>query len=657
MKITKIEVENFRLLEDVEISLDKETTLIVGRNNSGKTSLTEIFYKFFGNEISQFTFEDFTMTVCEKFKKSLVLHKKYEKSKDDKESEENILNKEDAYKNEIPGIYVRIYIEYEEKDNLSSLSKFIMDLDPKRKDILISCEYTAENTEKLFQTFNENTKKYNDNIIEFIKRNYKRFFKEKIYAVDKKNRTNKREVSKKEIEDVFLTRFIYAQNQLDDQSTDHAKGLSKGFEDYYRLNYSEKNDIEKIEDALVKVSEELDGNYKSLFKSIFTDLKSFGLGSGVNIQNLEIKSIFEATKIIKGNTQLFYEHGDNLLPEAHNGLGYSKLIFIILHFISFYEEYTKREPKPEFQLIFIEEPEAHLHPQMQHVFIRNIKKFIEDKKGWNVQIVITTHSSHIVSESGFKCIRYFDISETSLAVKNLSKFQKEEGDSAIKFLQQYMSLNRCDMFFADKIILIEGTVERLLLPEMIRRDAKELQMQYISIIEVGGAYAHNFKKLLEFINVKTLIITDIDSVDTEENRSACKVQEGNNFLTSNETLKTWLPKKEKISELLIQNDSKKTDKKIRVAYQIPEKKLKCGRSFEEAFILKNSQIIFDNKKNIKSLNDKLSEYSDSNAIQDNSYEIASKISKKTDFAFDVMMISEWSTPKYIKDGLIWLKQK
>lgn len=658
MHITKIEVENFRLLEDVKISIDRETTLIVGRNNSGKTSLTEVFYKFFGGETSQFTFEDFTTTVGKKFNNSLALYQEYLNSKDNKEDEGDILNKENAYKNEIPEICVKLYIEYENKDNLSSLSKFIMDLDPERKDVLISCEYAIENTEKLFQCFNEKAEKYNGDIVEFIKKNYKEFFTRKIYAVDEKNRTNKREVSKKEIEDVFLTRFIYAQNQLDDKSTDHTKRLSKGFEDYYKFNRIENTDVENIEDALVDVSKKLDGNYKSLFKNIFSDLKSFGLNSETNIQNLEIKSKFEAKKIISGNTQIFYGHGGNLLPEAHNGLGYSKLIFIILNFISFYEEYIKRESKPEFQLLFVEEPEAHLHPQMQHVFIKNIKKFIKDKKGWNVQVVITTHSSHIVSGSGFKCIRYFDVSEKTLVVKNLSKFEKEEGVDTIKFLQQYMLLNRCDMFFADKIILIEGTTERLLLPEMIRRDAKELQMQYISTIEVGGAYAHNFKKLLEFINVKTLIITDIDSIDVNNKRSACDVQIGVNYLTSNETLKKWLPKKEKISELLGENNNEKIKGKIRVAYQIPEEKVvKCGRSFEQAFILKNSQVIFKEIGKMKSFSSKLPRYSDSSAIQKNSYEIASRILKKTDFAFDVLMIDEWNTPKYIKDGLLWLKEK
>ena len=275
---------------------------------------------------------------------------------------------------------------------------------------------------------------------------------------------------------------------------------------------------------------------------------------------------------------------------------------------------------------------------------------------WNVQIVITTHSSHIISESDFDCIRYFDISEKKLLVKNLSDFERSENVDVIKFLKQYMSLSRCDMFFADKIILIEGAVERVLLPKMIKKDAEKLQSQYISIIEVGGAYAHNFKKLLEFINVKTLIITDIDSIDSSKKREACEVGVGDHILTSNQTLRTWIPKKEKISELLNQTVTSKVDKKIRVAYQVPGDGLtECGRSFEQAFILENLQNVLDNKSNIMSLGGVLSDYDNVEKIKKDSYNIASRILKKIDFAFDVMKIEEWNTPKYIKDGLIWLK--
>ncbi len=654
MKINTVEVVNFRLLENIKISLDDKATLIVGRNNSGKTSLTEIFKKFLSNN-AQFKYEDFSLNTYAKFKEALTLFDAYEKAKNSKTTGKDIETKEIKYKDAIPIISLNIYIDYEESDDLSSLSKFIMDLDPDRKDVLISCEYKVTYPEKLFKDFKLKAAKYDNDIIEFLRINYKSYYKDKIIAVDSQNRSNTIEINKTDIEDVFLPRFIDAQNKLDDQSTDRTKGLSKGFEDYYRLNNEDNTDIEKIELALVEVSKKLDGKYKDLFKGIFSDLKMFGVNSGINLQELNIKSHFEAKEIIKGNTQLFYNHDDNLLPEAHNGLGFSKLIFIILQFISFFEEYDKRKPKPDFQLIFIEEPEVHLHPQMQYVFIKNIIDFIESKKGWKVQIIITTHSSHIVAESGFERIRYFDNFTPTLNVRNLSEFkdvQDKADPSTVNFLKQYMSINKCDMFFADKIIMVEGTVERLLLPEMIKKDSEGLLSQYISIIEVGGAYAHKFNELLDFINVKTLVITDIDSIDTNNGRKACSVKDGDQ--TSNKTLISWMPKKKEIRELLDAKENDKIENKTRIAYQTIEEETKtCGRSFEEAFILTNANIFATNSKDI-SFKSIFQDKTKDNIISE-SYEIATKIQKKTDFAFDIMLLENWETPTYIKEGLLWLE--
>ena len=657
MKITAIEVKNFRILEDIKIALDEKVTLVVGRNNSGKTSLTEVLYKFFGTSNNEFYFEDFSITTYENIKKALDKYAQYTKAKSDGENEDVILKLENEYKDLIPKIILNIYIEYEDADSLASLSKFIMDLDQNRKDALISCEYVINSPEKMFDDYLVRQDKYENNIVSFLKKNHKKYYKEKIFAVDSLNKDNFREIeSKAEVDNIFLSRFIYAQNKLDDQSIDKSKGLSKSFEDYYRFNNGDNSEIEKIEDALLKISADLDDKYKSLFSGIFSDLKGFGINEGINLQELEIKSFFDAEKILRGNTQLFYDHDDNLLPEAHNGLGYSKLIFTILRFISFYEEYDKRNPRPNFQLLFVEEPEAHLHPQMQHVFIKNIREFILSKKNWDVQVVITTHSSHVVAESGFENIRYFDISQRPIKVRDLSEFeykQEKSNGSSLKFLKQYLSLHRCDMFFADKIIMIEGTVERLLLPEIIKRDCKTLNSQYVSIIEVGGAYACIFKDLLEFINVKTLVITDIDSVKkVGTSWKKCPTSEGEK--TSNITLKEWLPKKEKVADLLKATANEKIENNVRVSYQIPEIGSSiCGRSFEESFILKNAKNLNKTTENISTKH--LFQVSESD-IKSNSYDIASKIEKKTDFAFDIMMLEKWDTPEYIKEGLLWLEK-
>lgn len=137
---------------------------------------------------------------------------------------------------------------------------------------------------------------------------------------------------------------------------------------------------------------------------------------------------------------------------------------------------------------------------------------------------MTTHSSHIVAECDFDDIKYFFKTNEgdNVISKNLSDleimYQKEKGskNNHFKFLKQYLTLNRAEVFFADKIVLIEGDTERILLPAMIKKLDQEneydipLSSQNISIIEVGN-YAEIYAEFIQFIGIKTLIITDIDT--------------------------------------------------------------------------------------------------------------------------------------------------
>lgn len=129
---------------------------------------------------------------------------------------------------------------------------------------------------------------------------------------------------------------------------------------------------------------------------------------------------------------------------------------------------------------------------------------------------MTTHSFHIVYERGFVPVRYFRRSGEGAGqgseVLNLSHYYQQLGPPLSDFLVRYMKLTHCDLFFADAAVLVEGTVERLLLPEMIALGAPRLKSAYLSVLEVGGAYAHVFRQLIEFIGLTTLVITDIDSV-------------------------------------------------------------------------------------------------------------------------------------------------
>src|SRR5689334_8090826 len=74
MRIIKLQIKNFRLLKDVTISLEDSITVIVGRNNSGKTSLTEIFRRLLSGMKPFFSLHDFNVEAVEKLKEALRLH-------------------------------------------------------------------------------------------------------------------------------------------------------------------------------------------------------------------------------------------------------------------------------------------------------------------------------------------------------------------------------------------------------------------------------------------------------------------------------------------------------------------------------------------------------------------------------------------------------
>jgi len=678
MKITNLEINNYRLLSSQDLKLETDVTLIVGRNNSGKSSLVDLFIDLIEKKKTNLSFFDFSKNCYEDFEQAFKNYKLYKKSVDDKEDEKNQVDKKELVEKSLPKIELKLTIEYDkgEKntegkivksgDNLTALSKFIMDLDVSRNEAYVCIEYSCENTMKLFKDFLEyvkekkiDSKHESKAILQFLEANISKYYSIKLYEVDRNKPEYKQLIeSRALLDNVFLTRSIVAQRTVDDNSEDSKRALGGGFERYYKHTNLGGNTKEDIKKALETASEQLEKEYGTLFDDILKDLNDFGAKTPTKIPSITIKSILDSEKVLKDNIRYFYKDdcSDLNFPENYNGLGYSNLIYMLLQFASFFEEFKNSKPKPNFLFLILEEPEAHMHPQMQQVFIKNINDFLERKEE-SVQLIITTHSSHILAESGisekkgFSRIRYFDNTENKLIIRDLSKLVIDsEPEETTKFLRQYLTLHKCDLFFADKVVLVEGHTERMLLPIMIKEVAESLQSQYLTIIEVGGAYAQKFKELLKFINVKTLVITDLDSVG--EDGKKCCVTDGIN--TSNSTLKSWIPKKEKITDLLTLNPDKKSIEKIKVAYQIPEnEKDICGRSFEEAFILKNADFIKTNKSKIALVKNK-----NDNEIMDSkkAYEIAPNESKKKiQFTFDLMTLNGWKTPKYISEGLKWLE--
>jgi len=661
MHIRKIEITNFRLLAKVELLLEERTTVIVGRNNSGKTSLAELFRRLLFAQTATFSLEDFSLSSHEDFWKAFLLQR--EGGEDDKIREA------------LPIIEAKLTVTYDKNvPSLGLLSDFIVDLNPECTDALIVLRYQLKDGDVV--AFFENLKvdpdaekdKQKTDFCRAIRERLPKHYTSTVLAVDPTDPTNQKTVEFSTLRALVQADFINAQRGLDDTTHKDINLLGKVLETLLASAMADSADekdrdvAEKLETAVKGIQDSIDGGFNQKLQDLIPAFTLFGY-PGLSDPRLITETTLDVHRLLTDNTRVHYAGVNGInLPEAYNGLGVRNLVFILLKLYEFFKSFKAREGSPGVHLIFIEEPEVHLHPQMQEVFIRQLgaiadvfAKQFSNGTPWPVQFVVTTHSSHVANKAPFDSMRYFlstsgEGTVRSTRIKDLRQglggTQADDRD----FLHKYMTLTRCDLLFADKAILIEGTAERLLLPEMIKKiDAsnlkeRHLSSQYMSVVEVGGAYAHLFFGLLTFLELRTLVVTDLDAVKDNGKGDfiACKVSEGTR--TSNACIKKWFGDSDIAPSALVNKpEADKIHDFHRLAYQVPEtRNSPCGRSFEDAFILANP-ILF--------------ELSGTGVEREaTAWKKAGKLAtKKSDFALEYAIAKTgWIVPRYISEGLSWL---
>lgn len=383
------------------------------------------------------------------------------------------------------------------------------------------------------------------------------------------------------------------------------------------------------------------------------------------------------------------------LPEESNGLGYQNLVSIVFALMSFRDKWMRvgkaasatveaDDLIPPLHLVLIEEPEAHLHAQVQQVFINQaydvLRKHDKLKSSTDLctQLVVSTHSSHIAHEAEFASLRYFrrlpvKAVEGSVPVSSVVNLSETFGaeDETGRFVKRYLKATHCDLFFADGAVLVEGPAERILVPHFVRNREKYafLRRCYVTWLEIGGSHAHRLKSLIEHLGLNTLVITDIDA-KTMEGKSVPPARNAD-YLARNETLKSWCPKEESFDVLLDKDEdalsiSDESGYGIRVAYQQPVKAVfnsdapveLLANTFEDALVYENIPIF----KDIEGAG-LLGRFR--KAIEDGAdpADLAQRVFKglakggKAEFAMELLhstQIDTMSVPTYIDKGLTWL---
>lgn len=235
---------------------------------------------------------------------------------------------------------------------------------------------------------------------------------------------------------------------------------------------------------------------KNAFSNTSGEAHKMGLKLGMSEPSFT--SISRSLKILLSNSAISdFEPG-------RNGLGLNNILYISM--ILEYFERRAEAARASGQLLMIEEPEAHLHPQLQRVLYSSLA-------GKSFQVILTTHSTHISSHAPLES--YITLTTKRGASSNGCKLKEAAGlsDPETSDLNRYLEATRSILLYARKVILVEGPSELFLIPALVKSVMNiDLDRYGISVVPIFGKHFKTYAKLFgpDVLRKKCVIITDGD---------------------------------------------------------------------------------------------------------------------------------------------------
>lgn len=681
MKLESVSIRNFRRLENVSIEIEGKETIFVGPNNSGKTSATAIFRCFLGGR--DFKIHDFSVGRIADFDAFI-----------------------DNPGTTLPEISLDLWFSI---DPNSIAFGRVFTLLPKLSDFTrvgVRLSYGVSDPQKVRDQYEaayppDQAGDRARSLSQYLATdsNLSGFCTARYSSLEEKDEDGEKQIvptpldpeeGRRLLRQLVRVEFVDAQRNINDDDGSRSNRLSSAFASYYQKNLEQADHAAEAHQVINENNKHLTDHYAKQFDPLIDLIKHLGVPS-INDRELKIISSLSPETALRGNTELLYVDSarQHELPELYNGLGFKNLIYMAIQARHFHSQWILTpEKRPLCLLIFIEEPEVHLHAQVQQTFIANIWQVIGQsataagQPDLVPQLVVTTHSSHILDAVDFEKVRYFQRcflngENDNTGIRNASDVRSlraftpdaevtEEGavispKESLAFLKRYLRLTHCDLFFADAAILVEGAVEKLLMPSMIENAAARLRTTYLTILEVGGAFAHRFEGLLLFLRIPHLVITDLDSVAAAGYPSTVR-GDSPGARTSNAALKRFCGQTTVAGLIaMLPADKVDTDKDRCVAFQTDVLVVEAGanhsmrpRTLEEAIAYENFALV---RSDVLPLGIQIP------AALPDAYEaiyngVRADTFKKTDFAMALLANdAQWIVPEYISEGLRWLETR
>ncbi|MFJ3404155.1 AAA family ATPase [Promicromonospora sp. NPDC090134] len=754
MQVKCLEIANFRKLESVRIDLSDQTTLLVGANNSGKTSAMDAVKQFLGKD--SFKLSDFTLfhlsrirEIGERWEAAATPTTPGKTPPPQPGDEFQTIAEWSSFLPQLD-----IWIEaaehelYRAPELLPLLDEYCggvgvrLRLEPNNIPHLVKNYLKAREAVELTRSAEAEESKRPRlrpmNLVEFLEANIGTYFGVSAYRLDPHQVAGKinfagnsvggplvplpepsaaqpqrlsedsEPIARSVLNKLIHVDVIDAQRGL--QNDESAVTLSSSIASYYKehLDFAKHptpHDLEAIR-ATQDASKIFDERLQEVFRPPLAEVARMGYPGTANPEPL-IKTNMRLTDGLVHESVLRYRVGTPSddqdaalfeLSEGLNGLGYQNLVLMIFRLMSFRDRRLRLGKSGiaandsavlvPIHLVLVEEPEAHLHAQVQQVFINQAYSTLttrpaEDRYAdLTNQLVVSTHSSHIAHELEFDRIRYFcrgmpveDKPVPTTVVKSLARVFGSDDETA-RFVKRYLKVNHCNLFFADAAILLEGAAERILLPSFVTNAHPKIAQCFVEYLEIGGAHAHRLKGLLVELAIPTLVITDIDA--TDEDGKKARPQRGSGQTTGSDALKNWLEASASVDDLLSLAGERKVSRGptrvgVRFAYQIAvDAHLKgtepvemLPSTFEDAVVIENLELFASTTGTglfgkFSATAKAAAEAGDLSTVAKALYESIQK-GDKAKFALEMLLSIEDEkavvVPGYIAEGLRWLESE
>ena len=697
--------DEMQKLNITEEYISKSSSLIVGKNNSGKSTIVKLLNTLQNSKSgsrSIFKHTDFNLKILSDWYHENIVNK----------SEEEIKNID---KSHFPKLEFQLILGIDDGNDLISSFEDILILsgietvetheNQEIAEVTIDVKYEVadevaflEDLVKIKTSYFNDSQQYDELYKKELQyRQFLALFSSNYFVL------NFYPIGREEPAKEFSLSSLFKVDTIEANTVKNDKTLSQAYNKIVST-YIKNNDIEEINSLVgginYLVKGMVDANIKDILQSAVSSIES--------TKNLKMNLHPDVTleKIFANSIIYEYQEGNNNIPESQFGMGYTNLMIIIAKMVDYIELYSEKDINGSVNILCIEEPESFMHPQMQELFIKNISKAIATLLGKKqqldtFQIIITTHSTHILNskiQSGntLNNISYLGQAGVNNIIKNISDDAIVSGvdidKKAYEYIKKYLRLEVSDIFFADAAILVEGVSEETYLRYEIDKHPI-LKNHHIKVYRIDGAYAHQFVSLLDLLGIKTVIFTDMDLKRKEKDEGGEKIDilsynindlniqyaNSTECLTTNGTLQYFIKKElndkkakyDKINPKLIEMLADK-DELVIICENISiysQGKINgyYATSFEEAIVLTNAGNEDENKykksliKALQYVHPNMKYFGDideTSEIADKSYMYQVKLSDgKSRFSTGIVYLSvtdddfSLKQPQYIESGL------